>query len=154
MPNFVENFRFTRICREIVDVAIYGLYPESFCDENIAIRKVFVFFLTLEQPYLLFVIVCTPVRIEAWKKAKKCVYLQRKLSCHEKRFSSICYLELPNWKLYLELGYGLFGIFNPKTSHNNRQCFNILWINFSKCSLSGFSCGKFSTGKSGRQRHK
>ena len=114
----------------------------------------FLFFLTLEQPYLLFVIVCTPVHIEAWKKAKKCVYLQRKLSCHEKRFSSICYLELPNWKLYLELGYGLFGIFNPKTSHNNRQCFNILLINFSKCSLSGFSCGKFSNGKSGRQRHK
>ena len=26
-----------------VDVAIYALYPESFCDENLAIRKVFAF---------------------------------------------------------------------------------------------------------------
>ena len=33
---------FTRICRKIVDVAIYALYPESFC-ENFAIRKVFAF---------------------------------------------------------------------------------------------------------------
>ena len=39
--HFVENFRFTRICREIVDVAIYALYPESFCGVNLAIRKVF-----------------------------------------------------------------------------------------------------------------
>ena len=34
---------FTRICREIVDVAIYALYPESFFGENLAIRKVFAF---------------------------------------------------------------------------------------------------------------
>ena len=34
---------FTRICREIVDVAIYALYPESFCGVNLAIRKVFAF---------------------------------------------------------------------------------------------------------------
>ena len=34
---------FTRICREIVDVAIYALYPESFCSGNLAIRKVFAF---------------------------------------------------------------------------------------------------------------
>ena len=39
----MENFRFTRICREIVDVAIYALYPESFCGVNLAIRKVFAF---------------------------------------------------------------------------------------------------------------
>ena len=32
----------TRICREIVDVAIYALYPESFCG-GLAIRKVFAF---------------------------------------------------------------------------------------------------------------
>ena len=41
--HFVENFRFTRICREIVDVAIYALYPESFCGVNLANRKVFAF---------------------------------------------------------------------------------------------------------------
>ena len=34
---------FTRIFPEIVDVAIYALYPESFCGENLAIRKVFAF---------------------------------------------------------------------------------------------------------------
>ena len=34
---------FTRICREIVDVAIYALYPERFCGRNLAIRKVFAF---------------------------------------------------------------------------------------------------------------
>ena len=34
---------FTRICREIVDVAIYALYPESFFGEHLAIRKVFAF---------------------------------------------------------------------------------------------------------------
>ena len=39
----MENFRFTRICREIVGVAIYALYPESFCGVNLAIRKVFAF---------------------------------------------------------------------------------------------------------------
>ena len=41
--NFVKKFRFTRLCREIVNVANYALYPESFCDENLAIRKVFAF---------------------------------------------------------------------------------------------------------------
>ena len=34
---------FTRICREVVDVVIYALYPESFCGVNLAIRKVFAF---------------------------------------------------------------------------------------------------------------
>ena len=34
---------FTRICREIVNVAIYALYPESFCGKDLAIRKVFTF---------------------------------------------------------------------------------------------------------------
>ena len=34
---------FTRICREIIDVATYALYPESFFGENFAIRKVFAF---------------------------------------------------------------------------------------------------------------
>ena len=31
------------MCREIIDVAIYAVYPESFCSENLAIRKVFAF---------------------------------------------------------------------------------------------------------------
>ena len=35
---------FTRICREIIDVATYALYPESFFGENLAIREVFAFF--------------------------------------------------------------------------------------------------------------
>ena len=39
----MPNFRFTRICRKIVDVAIYALYLESFCGVNLAIRKVFAF---------------------------------------------------------------------------------------------------------------
>ena len=34
---------FTHICREFIDVAIYALYPESFCVKNPAVRKVFVF---------------------------------------------------------------------------------------------------------------
>ena len=34
---------YTRICRKIVDVAIYAVYPESFWGENFAIRKVFAF---------------------------------------------------------------------------------------------------------------
>ena len=42
LPQFVICLGFTCICREIVDVAIYALYPESFC-ENFAIRKVFAF---------------------------------------------------------------------------------------------------------------
>ena len=32
-----------RICRKIVNVAIYALYPESFCGKDLAIRKVFAF---------------------------------------------------------------------------------------------------------------
>ena len=40
--NLVIFIGSTRICRKIVDVAIYALYPESFC-ENFAIRKVFAF---------------------------------------------------------------------------------------------------------------
>ena len=43
LPQFVICLGFTRICREIVDVAIYALYPESFCGGNLAIRKVFTF---------------------------------------------------------------------------------------------------------------
>ena len=43
LPQFVICLGFTRICREIVDVAIYALYPESFCGRNLAIRKVFAF---------------------------------------------------------------------------------------------------------------
>ena len=43
LPQFVICLGFTRICREIVDVAIYALYPESFCGVNLAIRKVFAF---------------------------------------------------------------------------------------------------------------
>ena len=43
LPQFVICLGFTRICRKIVDVAIYALYPESFCGENLAIRKVFAF---------------------------------------------------------------------------------------------------------------
>ena len=31
-----------RICREFENL-IYALYPESFCDKNLAIRKVFAF---------------------------------------------------------------------------------------------------------------
>ena len=34
---------FTHICREIKDVPIYALYPESFCMKNLATRKVFAF---------------------------------------------------------------------------------------------------------------
>ena len=34
---------FTHIYRKIVNVAIYALYPESFCGGNLAIRKVFAF---------------------------------------------------------------------------------------------------------------
>ena len=43
LSQFVICLGFTRICREIVDVAIYALYPESFCGGNLAIRKVFAF---------------------------------------------------------------------------------------------------------------
>ena len=43
LPQFVICLGFTRICREIVDVANYALYPESFCGGNLAIRKVFAF---------------------------------------------------------------------------------------------------------------
>ena len=43
LPQFVICLGFTRICREIVDVAIYALYPESFCGGNLAIWKVFAF---------------------------------------------------------------------------------------------------------------
>ena len=41
--NILKNLGFTRICREIVNVAIYALYPESFCGKNLAVRKVFAF---------------------------------------------------------------------------------------------------------------
>ena len=42
---------FTHICREIKDVPMYALLnPESFCVKNLAVRKVFVFFLTLQLP--------------------------------------------------------------------------------------------------------
>ena len=34
---------FMRICREFEIGAIYALYPECFCDKNLAIRKVFAF---------------------------------------------------------------------------------------------------------------
>ena len=39
----LENTLFTRICREFENDAIYGFNPESFCDKNLAIRKVFAF---------------------------------------------------------------------------------------------------------------
>ena len=39
----MTSFRFSRICRENVDVVIYALYPENFCGENLAILKVFAF---------------------------------------------------------------------------------------------------------------
>ena len=42
-PDNLICLGFTRICREIGDVEIYALYPESFCGENLAIRKVFAF---------------------------------------------------------------------------------------------------------------
>ena len=34
---------FKNFCRESKSVAIYVLYPESFCVKNLAIRKVFAF---------------------------------------------------------------------------------------------------------------
>ena len=34
---------FKHFCREIKDVPIYALYPESFCVKNLATRKVFAF---------------------------------------------------------------------------------------------------------------
>ena len=34
---------FTHFCRESKSVAIYALYPESFCVKYLAIRKVFTF---------------------------------------------------------------------------------------------------------------
>ena len=34
---------FKHFCRESKSVAIYALYPESFCLKNLAIRKVFAF---------------------------------------------------------------------------------------------------------------
>ena len=55
----MKNLGFTRICREIADVAIYAHYPESFCSENLAIRKVFAFsdsdmrFVSHSQDYFL-----------------------------------------------------------------------------------------------------
>jgi len=41
--NILKNLGFTRICREIVNVAIYALYPESFCRKNLAVQKIFAF---------------------------------------------------------------------------------------------------------------
>ena len=41
-----------RICREIAGVAIYALYLESFCCENLAIRKVFAFSDSAKRPLL------------------------------------------------------------------------------------------------------
>ena len=40
---FLTILDFTHICREFVDVAIYALYPESFCVKNLAAGKVFAF---------------------------------------------------------------------------------------------------------------
>ena len=48
LPQFVICLGFTRICREIVDVAIYALYPESFCSEILLSGK-FLLFLTLDH---------------------------------------------------------------------------------------------------------
>ena len=43
LKTVLKNLGFTRICREIVNVAIYALYPESFCGKDLAVRKVFAF---------------------------------------------------------------------------------------------------------------
>ena len=43
---------FTRICREIVDDAIYALYPESFCSEILLSGK-FLLFLTLAMSHFI-----------------------------------------------------------------------------------------------------
>ena len=40
---FLTILDFTHICREFSDVAIFALYPESFCVKNPATRKVFAF---------------------------------------------------------------------------------------------------------------
>ena len=52
---FWKTSGFMCICREIVYVAIYVLYLESFCSENLGIRKVFAFSdsaLRIPQPML------------------------------------------------------------------------------------------------------
>ena len=40
---YMKFFSFTHLCRKSKCVAIYALYPESFCVKNLAIRKVFAF---------------------------------------------------------------------------------------------------------------
>ena len=39
----VKFSSFRHFCRKIKSVAIYALYPESFCVKNLAIQKVFAF---------------------------------------------------------------------------------------------------------------
>ena len=40
---YMKLSSFTHFCRENKSVAIYALFPESFCVKNLAIRKVFAF---------------------------------------------------------------------------------------------------------------
>ena len=50
---------FMRICREFEIGAIYALYPECFCDKNLAIRKVFAFCdsVSKENAFSMFLII-------------------------------------------------------------------------------------------------
>ena len=126
---------------------IYYLTPSSVCPADplgqLLVSNIFrhqlVFVLTSdwgkkEQPVLLGshsnynICCCTiyihnvlPAQVEAWKKVR--------LSTFGK------YLEGCIW-------YWDTVIFDQQTSHNIRKCFNILWIKFTQCSLSGFPCGK------------
>ena len=44
MHKILQNHLLYAFVANLKMVAIYALYPESFCDKNLAIRKVFAFF--------------------------------------------------------------------------------------------------------------
>ena len=90
----------------------------------------------LYNSYLLFVFFVCQDTLRPGKERRKCEKGPKKIL---RKKNSIWLLF---GRLYLVLGYGLFGIFNQETSHNIRKCFNILWISFTQCSLSDFPCGK------------
>ena len=88
---------FMRICREFEIDTIYVLYPESFCDKNLAIRKVFAFsdsdYAATEltprstSHFDSVCIFCTNYGRKAWSKFGRSALQQKEIPCLWKKSS-------------------------------------------------------------------
>ena len=80
MHKILQNHLLSAFVANLKIYAIYALYPESFCDKNLAIRKVFAFCDSVRDISSTQNHMYLQLQFEAQKKATNCSARQRAIS--------------------------------------------------------------------------